>query len=149
MIREAFSDLIAINGIEAVVIYDNRNQIIDSWNTPKYNPAVFVETGETFQHIFGLLEHLRYDMDELVLPFDRGLVFVRSHARFYVTVIARLSVEIAHIRLAMNVAVHDVDTQKKWRRTLRKLPDQKYSNINSARLDEVEKIMLENMREGK
>ncbi|MGH1363035.1 MAG: hypothetical protein ACRBF0_05720 [Calditrichia bacterium] len=149
MITDAFSELIAINGIEAVVVYDNRNQIIDSWNTPKYNPSVFVETGETFQHIFGLLEYLRYDMDELVLPFDRGLVFVRSHSRLYVTVIARLSVEIAHIRMAMNVAIHDIDNGKKWRRTLRKLPEQKFTNINSARLDEVEKIMLENMREGK
>ncbi len=148
MVQQYFSDLTGIAGIEAVVIFDNQNNIVDSWALPKYNLTVFSELGETFMHVFGLIEHLDYDMEEIVMPFDRGLVYAKSQEKFSIVVIARLSVEVSLIRLALNVNLQEFHNIRKVRRLLKKLPDQKFYQIKSSTLDDVEKIMLENILEG-
>ena len=147
MIEQYFKNLIEIAGIEAVVIFDNQNNILDSWTLPKYNLTVFTELGETFLHVFGLIEHLRYEPTEIVVPFDRGLVFGKTEEKFYVIVIARVSVEVPLIRLAVNVETEDFKQARKVRKMLKKLPDQKFYQIKSITLDDVEKIMLENILE--
>ena len=104
MINHFFSDLTGIGGVEAVVLFDNKNQVIDSWAEPKYNPAIFTEFGETFLHILGLIEYLKYEISDIAVPFDRGLVFAYTHPRFYLVVLGSLKSDISHIRLTANVA---------------------------------------------
>lgn len=147
MVLPFFKDLTEIAGVEAVVLFDNQNNIIDSWTIPKYNPTVFSEIGETFLHVFGLIEYLSYDMGEIVIPFDRGLVYTRTQPEFYLIVIARLSVDVPLMRLAVNVALEDFRNNRKVRKMLKKLGGQKFYQIKSITLDDVEKIMLENILE--
>ena len=147
MVLPFFKDLTEIAGVEAVVLFDNQNNIIDSWTIPKYNPTVFSEIGETFLHVFGLIEYLSYDMEEIVIPFDRGLVYTRTQPEFYLLVIARLSVDVPLVRLAVNVAMEAFRSNRKVRKMLKKLGGQKFYQIKSITLDNVEKIMLENILE--
>ena len=149
MVQQFFRDLTEITGIEAVIIYDNQNNVMDSWSIPKYNPAIFSEVGHTYLHAFGLLEYLQYNFDELAIPFDRGLVFAKTHPRFYVVVLAKATVELSLIRLAVNVAMRDLVKDKKMKKKLKKLSPSKFYQIKSVTLDDVEKIMLENILEEK
>ena len=147
MMRKFFADVSALEGVEAVVLFDNQNRVMDSWMTPRYNAGIFGEVGETFQHIFGLMEHLEAGVEELVVPFDRGQVYARGHARFVLVVIARLQVEVSLIRLATEVCLQRFLEDRKTQRQLKKLPEKKFYEIKSIRLDDVEKIMLETILE--
>ncbi|HQU71008.1 MAG TPA: hypothetical protein PKV71_05280 [Calditrichia bacterium] len=147
MIEKFFKDLTEITGVEAVILYDNANSVLDSWAIPKYNPGIFTDVGETFLHAFGVLEHLNYDFGEIMIPFDRGLVYARSHSHFYLVIIARLSTPVPMLRLAVNVNLHDFLENRKVQKWMKKLSGKKFFQIKSVSLDDVEKIMLENMLE--
>lgn len=147
MIEQHFKDVTELKGIEAVVLFDNQNRILDSWASPKHNAAVLAEVGETFLHSFGLIEYLNYDMYELVLPHDKGIIYARTHQKFFIVVMARLSVDAALIRLALDVCLKEFQENRKIKKVLKKLSDKKFYQIKSITLDDVEKIMLENILE--
>lgn len=147
MIAEFFKDVTEISGVDAIVLFNNQNGVIESWSSSKYNPGVFTEMGESLLHIFGLLEYLKYDMNELVVPFDKGLLYARTHPKFYMVVLAKLSVEVPLVRLAMNVCLKEFEEDRKVKKLLKKLSDNKFFQIKSITLDDTEKIMLENILE--
>ncbi|MCK6620742.1 MAG: hypothetical protein HUU32_07310 [Calditrichaceae bacterium] len=147
MIAEFFKDVTEISGVDAIVLFNNQNGVIESWSGSKYNPGVFTEMGESLLHIFGLLEYLKYDMNELVVPFDKGLLYARTHPKFYMVVLAKLSVEVPLVRLAMNVCLKEFEEDRKVKKLLKKLSDNKFFQIKSITLDDTEKIMLENILE--
>lgn len=147
MIVEFFKDVTEIPGVDTIVLYNNQNGVIESWSSSKYNTGVFNEMGEALLHIFGLLEYLKYDMNELAIPFDKGLLYARNHPKFYIVVLARLSVEIPLVRLAMNVCLKEFEEDRKVKKLLKKLSDNKFFQIKSITLDDTEKIMLENILE--
>lgn len=147
MIQEFFKDVTEIAGVDAIVLFNNQNGVIASWNGSKYTAGVYSEVGEALLHIFGLLEYLKYDMNELVVPFDKGLLYARTHPKFYVMVLARLSVEVPLVRLAMNICLKEFEEDRKVKKLLKKLSDNKFFQIKSITLDDTEKIMLDNILE--
>ena len=147
MILEFFEDLVDIPGIETVLIFDNRNRLIDSWSNSRYNPKIFNDLGETFWHIWGLIEYLNYNMDEIAVPFEKGILFAKTREKLYVTVISKASVEIPLIRLAVHVGLTEIERNRKGKKMLKRLPDKKFHKIRANSLDDVEKIMLENILE--
>ncbi|RMI02427.1 MAG: hypothetical protein D6681_10440 [Calditrichaeota bacterium] len=147
MIAEFFKDLTEIPGIEAVILFDNQNNVIDSWAVSKYNPTMFPDIGQTFLHTFGVMEHLNYDLNEIAMPHDRGILYARCHPKFYLVVISRLSVELSLIRLAVDVCLAEFLENRKVKKTLKKMSARKFFQIKTATLDDVERIMLENILE--
>jgi len=82
-----------------------------------------------------------------VVPFDKGLLYARTHPKFYMVVLAKLSVEVPLVRLAMNVCLKEFEEDRKVKKLLKKLSDNKFFQIKSITLDDTEKIMLENILE--
>jgi hypothetical protein len=147
MVKQFFKALTEIEGVEAVILFNNQNNIIGSWATSRYNPTIFNEMGESFLHIFGMLEYMKYDLNEVVVPFDKGLVYARTHPKFYIVALAKLLVEVPHVRLAMNVCLKEFVSNRKVKKTIKKLSDKKFYQIKSITLDDLEKVMLEKMLE--
>ena len=147
MIKTYFTDVKDLKDVEAIIVFDNQHKVLDSWTIPKYNPTIFNEVGESFLHIFGLMEHLKYEMQEVVLPFDRGIIFAVSQPEFYMVVVAGLEVEASLIRLAVDVNMKDFLENKKAKKLLKKLSNKKFYQIKSITLDDVEKIMFESILE--
>ncbi len=147
MIRTNFKDLLEIPGIESVMLVDHHNNLIDTWAAPSSNPAIFKEVAETYLHIFTLMEHLHYQVDEICMPFDRGIVFARSHPRYNLIIIGKSSLQIPLLRIFCDVCQKDMDEHRKSKKALKKLPEKQLTRIDSRALDDVEKIMLENILE--
>ncbi|RMF60312.1 MAG: hypothetical protein D6748_04380 [Calditrichaeota bacterium] len=147
MIQTYFRDLTELKGVEAVILYDNHYRILDSWRIAQFNANVFTEMGEAFLHIFGLTEFLQANMNEICIPYDKGIIYARNHSRFFIVVIAKLSIEIPLLRLTMNVCMRELEADRKGRKWLKKLPTEKFYQIKTSALDDVEKIMLENILE--
>lgn len=147
MVEQFFKEVTEIPEVEAVVVFDNKQNMIGSWSTTRYNPSIFSEIGESFLHIFGTLEHLRYDLNEVVVPFDKGLLYARTHPKFYLVVLSKQTVEVPLIRLAVNVCLGELEENRKAKKTFKKLSDKKFYQIKSITLDDNEKILLEKMLE--
>lgn len=147
MLKSLFAEVLEVPGVEAAVLYDNENQVLDSYLTDKLKQPIFGDIGETFLHILGLFEYLEYDFEEIVMPFGKGTVFVRSGDRYYLAIVARPTVDIAYLRLAVEVCRRDFENDRKARKKMKKWAGSKLQQIRTEALDDVEKIMLETIVE--
>lgn len=147
MIEKHFQNLGEIEGIEAFALLDNDNHIIGTWTNSQYDSPIFSEIGESYLQIFGIEETLNYHVDEIILQFDRGLLFVRKHEKFLLLIIANSSVDTSHVRLAANVSIFDLDESRKIQRALSKLPSAKPNRFEETKLDDVEYFMINKIME--
>ena len=149
MIEKYFQNLYEIDGIEAFVLIDDHNQIIDTWANSKYDASFFREIGKSYLQIFGIEEKLNFDADEIVVLFDRGLIFVRNHRKFFLIILANPYVDISYIRLAVNVSLYELEESRKSQKLFKKLPIEKPYSFNESELDEAERLMIEKITENR
>lgn len=149
MISEFFQHLYKINGIEAFAFVDNTNHIIDSWTDSKYDSSVFGEIQESYLQIFTIANQSAFDVDEIVVSFDRGLIFARNHPKFFVIIISKPNADLSYIRLAVNVSFFEMEESRKARRILRRLPSDKPSLFDESKFDDAERLMLKKIAESK
>ncbi|NIU00654.1 MAG: hypothetical protein GWN01_06860, partial [Nitrosopumilaceae archaeon] len=132
MINEFFNELVELADVEAVVLFDNEGKIIGSGNNPNYSATTFSELGEAFLHIFGVKEYLDYDIDELAVPFDKGIFYVRNHSKFFLVVIAKPDIELSLIRMMVNVCIKEFLDSRKVKKSLKKMWREKFYQIKSV-----------------
>ena len=147
MIEKYFRNLCEIEGIEAFALLDNHSRIISTWTNSQYDSPIFSEIGESYLQIFGIEENLNFDVDEIIIQFDRGLLFVRNHPKFLLLIIANSAVDTSYVRLAANVSIFDLEQSRKTQRALNKMPSEKPNRFEDMRLDDVEYFMINKMVE--
>lgn len=145
MIANYLKDLTEISGVEAVIVFDNQGNIFDIWHHPEFNVKVLSELSISLLHVLGLAEELQYPVEEIVVPFDKGLIFVKNHAQFFLTVISKISVEISLIRLLLNVKFYELKNDKKARKMIKKLAGAKFSSVKFEQLDDLEKSIFKKL----
>jgi hypothetical protein len=142
MIEKHFRNLREIDGIEAFALLDNDSRIISTWTNSQYDSPIFSEIGESYLQIFGIEENLNFDVDEIIIQFDRGLLFVRNHPKFLLLIIANSAVDTSYVRLAANVSIFDLEQSRKTQRALNRMPSGKPSRFEDMKLDDVEYFMI-------
>jgi len=147
MISRFFQHLYKINGIEAFALVDNTNRVIDSWTDSKYDSSIFGEISVSYSQIFAIANQSNFDVDEIVVSFDRGLIFARNHHKFFILIISKPNADISYIRLAVNVSFFEMEESRKAQKLLKRLPSDKPSQIEEYKFDDAERQMLAKMIE--
>jgi hypothetical protein len=149
VIEKYFRNLNRIDGIEAFVLMDDSNRIIGRWINSKYDTSIFTEIGKSYLQIFGIEESLNFDIDEIVILFERGLIFVRNHLKFFLIIIANPHTDISYIRLAVNVSIFELEESRKGQKLFKKLPLEKPRSFRKSELDDVERLMIKKITENR
>ena len=149
MIEKFFKNLCEVNGIEAIALLNNSNKIIDTWIGSKYDTSIFTEIGLSYLQIFAMQDDRNFDVNEIVLLFDKGIIFVRNYQKFFMIIIANPNVDISHIRLAINVGTFELNESRKIQKQLKKFSSDKSHSLNELELDDVERLMIEKIAENK
>ncbi|NOX37672.1 MAG: hypothetical protein GXO78_09065 [Calditrichaeota bacterium] len=138
MIETYFPELTRLPGVEAVVLFDNQKKVRDQWTIPQFNTTIIPELAESYIQIFGVSDRLKEATQEVVVPFERGILFARNLEKFVIVIVARLSVEISLLRLILEVRVPDFLEDRKIAKMGKRIPASKFDQINEFSLDEKE-----------
>lgn len=143
MLSELFKDLLAIEGIEAAVIYGPDNQVLDSWSIAHFNTQIFKEIGLSYLQIFSITDQMSRSFSETVVMHEKGQIFARSSDGLLLVVIAKLKVEVSLIRLFVNVGFAEYASSKKLQKIVRKISRGKEDFLNPRYLDSTEQKYLD------
>ncbi|RMG61339.1 MAG: hypothetical protein D6715_13845 [Calditrichaeota bacterium] len=147
MIEQHFPQLVGRKGVSAVMLCDTRGGVRGYWVKPKMNNEVLGEICEQFVHVFSLANQLGYEIEELVVPFEKGLIYARPAEKFILGVVARLNLDVSLLRLIVNVHLADFLQDKKVQRMLKKWPEWSPANSSPIKLDEIEVQLIQRMTE--
>ncbi len=147
MIEQYFPYLVGRKGVSAVVLCDKRGQVRSSWVIPKLNRDVLGEICEQMVQAFSLAQELQFDVEELVVPFEKGLLYARITDWFLLAVVARLNLDVSLLRLMVNVHLADFMKNKKILRMLKKWPDWPSLSTAAISLDDIEVQFIQQLTE--
>ena len=142
MINELFPDLLKLDGIEAIIIYNTDNVIVDSWARPHYNIKIFKELGLNFQQIFRVSKKTKQPFQEVVLNLEKGKIYSRFNSEILLIIVSKFKVEPSLIRLIVNVGLAKFEESRKVKKLLKKKPLRGYNCLKPALLDDVEEEYL-------
>jgi hypothetical protein len=143
IISEYLKDLTQLKGVEAIALYSSDNTIIASWSQPDFNAQIFEDISINYFQIFSVLESGFRDFQESVLAYDKGSVFARILPDLLLIVIIKPNVEVALVRLIVNVHITELIQSKRVQKILKKLSGQSVNFLETKYLDPREKDYLE------
>ena len=149
MIDKYFQWLYEIEAVDAFALVDNMNHIVDGWTNSKYDSTIFTEIADSYLQIFGINGKSGFDIGEIVLSFERGLIFVRNYSRFLLLVIASPHADVSYLRLAVNVSIAELEESKKIQKIFKKLPPEKPFEFEDSHLDDNERSMINRIMENR
>jgi len=149
MLREFFQDIIDIQEVEAIVLSDNQNNNFDLWSLPNFPAIKMYEITEMYLQIFSVYEQLMHSIDEIIFPYEKGIVYVKNQSSFFLIIFASRRADTSLLRLTVENNLYDLHNSKRGKKLLKKSPQSKYQYFSSMELDDAEKIMIQNVFENK
>lgn len=141
-----FRDLIRIPGLEAVLVFSNAKKILYQWTVPQFNLAILQELMESYVQIFGVGEKFGFSFPEMVIPYEKGIIYARVTEKWIVVVVAKLSVEVSLIRLIMDVRLPEILKDKQVQKQTKRTPVNRFEQINEFALDDTETALIQQLQ---
>ena len=148
MIFELFETLPKIEGMEAVIIYNKSNKIIDSWTLPSFSTQILEELGFNYHQVFEMLDLFPNPHDEIVLDFEKQQIYARFNEGFLILTVSKKLAAIPLIRLAITVGFEKNSVSKKSKKRFSLFGGKKTVYLKSNSIDSVEAKYLEKMKNG-
>jgi len=137
--------LTQVQGVLAILIFDNSGKVIQLWHQPEFNEKIIDGFPEGILPVLGIAEQLDYPFEEMVVPFERGIIFLRNYDRLFVAVITKSNVDRSLVKLTMDFEMYRGLNEKKTRKLLKKLPPSKFDFIDLEKLDNFEKSVFKKL----
>ncbi len=145
MINQHLKDLTLIEQVDGIAVYSISNILLDSWVRQGAGEKVFEQISLHYLQIFALLESGVKTFNEIVVTHDRGLLYARALPDILLLVIARTPLEIALIRLIINVKITDLLNSRQLQKAIKKLADRSPNFLDKKFLDETERDLLKKL----
>ncbi len=137
--------LTRVQGVLAIMIFNNAGEILQIWHQPEFNEKIIEGFPEGILPVLGIAEQLDYAIEEMVVPFERGIIFVRNYDRLFVAVITKSTVDRALVQLTMDFEMYASLSDKKTRKMLKKFPPSKFDYIDQDKMDKFEKSIFKKL----
>lgn len=138
ILSTVFADLIKIHGIEAAILYDRSNQILDQWLNTEFNKKLYEDIGLQFRQIFSLEHNISHQFPEVVLAYEKGQIYAKLHEEQMLIVITKKLVEVSLLRLVINVGFFNFDHSKEIQKVCKKNRQLLINFLSEDYLDDVE-----------
>ena len=132
MIKEFFKDLTQLDGVDGITLISKDNRLIDSWEAPNFESKIFNEIGINY--------------NELVIQHEKGQIYARQFPELFLLIVTRLKVDVALLRIAVNVVIPDLLNSKKLQKILKKLPKESRNYLTRNYLDETEQVYYKKIK---
>ncbi len=142
MISYFFKDLLQIQGMEAIIVYSKNNIILDSWTISNFNQKILNDLGLFYQQIFTLCKMFSQPHQEIVLVYDKRKIYGKKYKDLLILIVAKSKVNIAMLRLIINVGFYELDHSKKFQKILKKIHTSEFNYFDKKYLDNVEQKFL-------
>ena len=148
MITNHLSQLLEVPGIEAVLLFTYHRKELFKWHKAEFNDHITQEIAETFIQIFGIEEKTALHTREIAVPYEKGIVIARPFTKFFVIVVGKHKLDVPLVRMILDVAMDDVENDRKFQKLIKHAPTEKFGYINEFNLDEKEIAFVERVQSG-
>jgi len=133
--KEKLEEINSISGVRASFLFFNDGEVMHAKLAPGLDVEAFTEIGKDVVQIAAIFDRLALPMQEYDMKMDGGRILVFTHHNYNLVVLCDAGVSLAMLRLTANVAMADMEADKKFQKRIQKIESTRRSYLLRSNMD--------------
>ncbi len=133
--KDKIEEIDSVDGVLASFIYFNDGELVHSKAPPGYDTDVFEEIAKDVIQMAAIFDRLNSHIHEYELKYDSGRVYAYTQSNYNIVILCKPDVSVAMLRLTVNVAIADLEADKKFQKRASKIEASRRSFLVRSNMD--------------
>jgi predicted regulator of Ras-like GTPase activity (Roadblock/LC7/MglB family) len=133
--KNKLEEINGVNGVRTSFIYFNDGEIVYDSMPSGFDSDIFQEIAKDAVQMAAIFDRLTASISEYDLKYDNGRVFIYTQHNYNLIILCDLNVSVAMLRLTVNVALADLEADKKFQKRAAKVETTRRSFLIRSNMD--------------
>jgi hypothetical protein len=133
--KDKLEEINGVSGVRTSFFYFNDGEIVYDSMPSGFDNDLFQEIAKDAVQMAAIFDRLSVPMTEYDLKFDNGRIFIYSQHNYNLIILCDPGVSVAMLRLTVNVALADLEADKKFQKRTAKVETTRRSFLVRSNMD--------------
>lgn len=133
--KDKLEEIDGVDGVLASFIYFNDGELVFNKVPSGYDEQTFEEIAKDVIQMAAIFDRLNSHIHEYELKYDNGRVYAYTQSNYNLIILCKPDVSVAMLRLTVNVALADLEADKKFQKRISKIEASRRSFLVRSNMD--------------
>lgn len=133
--KEKLEEITGVSGVRTAFIYFNDGEVVFNSIPQGFDKETFEEIAKDVVQMTAIFDRLATPITEYDLKFDNGRVIAYTQHNYTLIILCDPGVSLAMLRLTVNVAIADMEADKKFQKRVGKIETTRRSFLVRSNMD--------------
>lgn len=133
--KDKLTEINSVAGVRTSFFYFNDGELVYQTLPPGFDQDTLIEISKDFVQMAAICDRLQSVINEYDLKFDNGRLIAFTQHNYNLIVICDANVSLAMLRLTINVAIADLEADKKFQKRTAKVETTRRSFLVRSNMD--------------
>ncbi len=133
--KDKIEEIDGVDGVLASFIYFNDGELVYNKIAPGYDAETYEEIVKDVIQMAAIFDRLNSHIHEYEMKFDTGRVYAYTQSSYNIVILCKPDVSVAMLRLTVNVAIADLEADKKFQKRASKIESSRRSYLVRSNMD--------------
>lgn len=133
--KDKIEEIDSVDGVLASFIYFNDGELVYNKVPPGYDTETYDEIAKDVIQMAAIFDRLNAHIHEYELKYENGRVYAYTQSNYNIVILCKSDVSIAMLRLTVNVAIADLEADKKFQKRTSKIEASRRSFLVRSNMD--------------
>ncbi len=133
--KDKLEEINSINGVKTSFVFFNDGEVVFDKLPSGFDPDNCMEIAKDVVQVSAMFDRLATPLSEFDFKYDTGRVIVFPNSNFNLIVLCLPTVSISMLRLTVNVALADLENDKKFQKRIQKIETSRRSFLVKSNMD--------------
>lgn len=133
--KDKLQEIDSVAGVKASFFYFNDGELVYQTLPPGFDQDAFIEIAKDFVQMAAICDRLQASINEYDLKYDSGRIIAFTLHNYNLIVLCDSNVSLAMLRLTINVAIADLEADKKFQKRVAKVETTRRSFLVRSNMD--------------
>lgn len=133
--KDKLTEINSVGGVKTSFFYLNDGEVVYQSLPPGFDQDTFLEIAKDFVQMAAICDRMQSAINEYDLKYDNGRILAFTHHNYNLIVLCDVNVSLAMLRLTINVAIADLEADKKFQKRVAKVETTRRSFLVRSNMD--------------
>jgi hypothetical protein len=133
--KDKLAEINSVAGVKTSFFYLNDGELVYQTLPPGFDQDMLLEISKDFVQMAAVCDRLQAVINEYDLKFDNGRLIAFTQHNYNLMVICDVNISLAMLRLTINVAIADLEADKKFQKRIAKVEATRRSFLVRSNMD--------------
>ena len=133
--KDKIEEIDGVDGVIASFIYFNDGELVYNKLAPGHDTDTYEEIAKDVIQMSAIFDRLNSHIHEFELKYETGRVYAYTQSNYNIVILCKPDVSLAMLRLTVNVAIADLEADKKFQKRTSKIETSRRSFLVRSNMD--------------